>query len=93
MRSSRESWLPLDIPNWKDEEHILKKAYDSYRRKQKETSKTPAPAKREQQDRDLKRLGRPEPRDESRTHKRKPSSPTREGKKVNHLSKVSTSPK
>ncbi|TPX11169.1 uncharacterized protein E0L32_000987 [Thyridium curvatum] len=79
-------------PNWKEEEHMLKDAYDAYKKTHKDSAKTKSPARRDL-DRDSKRAGRSESRDESaRAHKRKLSSPTRETKKA-ASSKAPTSPK
>ncbi|KAK1751672.1 hypothetical protein QBC47DRAFT_364035 [Echria macrotheca] len=77
-------------PNWADEEHLLKQAYDSYEKSHKNDPKR-SPNKKEQ-DRESRR-SRPEPKEEpSRSHKRKASSPAREPKKT-APPKVSTSPK
>lgn len=76
---------------WKEEEQMLKDAYDQYRKLHKDDSKTKSPNRREE--RDAKRAGRSEPKDDSsRSHKRKGSSPTRESKRA-ASSKVASSPK
>lgn len=67
--------------NWKEEEHILKKAYDEYKKSHKDSSKK-SPNRRDQE-RDTRRAGRSELKDESsRSHKRKASSPTRDSKRA-----------
>ncbi|KAJ9150898.1 Histone deacetylase complex subunit [Pleurostoma richardsiae] len=78
--------------NWKEEEHMLKEAYDAYRRTHKDSSKTRSPSRREQE-RDVRRGARAESKDDSsRSHRRKGSSPTRDGRRTSS-SKVSSSPK
>jgi len=79
-------------PNWAEEEHMLKDAFDNYDKHPKVDAKTRSPNKREQ-DRDSRR-SRPEAKDEATksSHKRKASSPTREPKKP-APPKLSTSPK
>lgn len=77
-------------PNWMEEEHMLKDAYDEHKKSHKEGSKNRSPNRREQ-DRDARR--RAEARDEAgKAHKRKTSSPTREPKKLT-AAKLSSSPK
>lgn len=67
-------------PNWKDEEQILKNAYDAHRHAHRDPSKK-SPSRREQ---DLKRSGRTESKDvdTTKTPKRKATSPSREGGRV-----------
>lgn len=68
--------------NWKEEEHLLKNAYDEYKRTHKETGKTSkSPGRREKErEREEKRGRRDDARDEGRpVHKRNPSSPSGEG--------------
>jgi hypothetical protein len=78
-------------PNWMEEEHMLKDAYDEHRKSHKENSKNRSPNRREQ-DRDPRR--KVEAKDEaSKAHKRKASSPTREPKKPSAAKLVPTSPK
>ena len=79
-------------PNWMEEEHMLKNAYDEFRKSHKDSSKSKSPNRREQ-DRDSRR-SRTETKVEeaSRSHKRKASSPARETKKT-VSSKLSSSPK
>ena len=85
-------------PNWKDEEQMLKEAYDAYRKSHKDTAttKTKSPARRDQ-DRESKRASRAEQKDEvaarAAAHKRKLSSPSREAKKPAGSTKPNTSPK
>lgn len=78
-------------PNWMEEEDMLKKAYDEYKKTHKDSSKSKSPNRREQ-DRDARR-SRTETKDEasSKSHKRKASSPARESKKS--TSKATSSPK
>ncbi|KAL2181662.1 uncharacterized protein P884DRAFT_266089 [Thermothelomyces heterothallicus CBS 202.75] len=77
-------------PNWMEEEHMLKTAYDEYKKTHKEASRTRSPGRREP-DREPKR--RPESKDEAgKTNKRKAGSPIRESKKPS-ASKLSASPK
>jgi hypothetical protein len=77
-------------PNWMDEEHMLKDAYNEYKKTHKESFKVRSPGRRDQ-DRDSRR--RVDAKDEpSTTQKRKASSPTREGKKP-ASSKLTASPK
>ncbi|KUI65059.1 Protein HOS4 [Cytospora mali] len=66
-------------PNWKEEEHLLKGAYDEYKRTHRDSLKR-SPNRREQE---AKRGGRTEPKDDSvRALKRKATSPTRDGHRV-----------
>lgn len=79
-------------PNWMEEEHMLKNAYDEYRRTHKDSSKTKSPIRREQE-REARRQ-RAEPREDlSGPHKRKATSPTRENKKAGLSKGANTSPK
>lgn len=83
-------------PMWKEEEHMLKDAYDDYRKSHR-LSKVKSPSRREQ-DYDTKRAARPESNQDSsvRPQKRRPSSPPRDSdsKKKLTTSKVTTiSPK
>lgn len=86
-------------PNWKEEEHILKEAYDQYRREHKSAPKTKSsPNRREKElDPDSRRGNRNEPTlDISRPQKRRTSiSPSRgsEPKKKLNTAKVARSPK
>ncbi|KAL8400330.1 hypothetical protein RB594_000637 [Gaeumannomyces avenae] len=69
-------------PNWKEEEHMLKDAYDAHRKSHKETGKTKSPAARDPE-KDSKRLPRSEVKEEpSKLQKRKLSSPATETKKT-----------
>jgi hypothetical protein len=86
-------------PNWKDEEHMLKNAYDEYKRSHKDSAKTKSPNRRERdqergdrEDRETKRPFRTKlkEKDEARQHKRNISSP--EPKKKSTNSKL-TSPR
>ncbi|KAI1844946.1 hypothetical protein JX266_008962 [Neoarthrinium moseri] len=84
-------------PMWKDEEHMLKNAYDDYKKSHK-SAKTKSPSRRDrEQAQESKRAPRTEPaQDKVRSqHKRRPSSPTREpdAKKKLNSSKTVTSPK
>lgn len=86
--------------NWKDEEHVLKKAYDEHRKsRSKDPSKTKSPIRREREkekeDREHKRAGRAEGKDDAaRSLKRSASSPSRSGEpKKRASSKSVTSPK
>ncbi|KAF4333918.1 nasopharyngeal carcinoma susceptibility LZ16 [Fusarium beomiforme] len=69
-------------PNWKDEEHMLKNAYDEFKRSGKKTNS------RQEQQEEATRARRA--KEEARQHKRNPSSP--EPKKKSTTSKL-TSPK
>jgi len=87
-------------PNWKEEEHILKEAYDQYKKGSKGTSKTkPSPNRRDrEQDMDSKRVTRTDLNTEtSRSQKRRPSvSPQRDTepkRKVNNTAKAAKSPR
>ncbi|KAK3944737.1 hypothetical protein QBC46DRAFT_159036 [Diplogelasinospora grovesii] len=80
-------------PNWMEEEHMLKDAYDAFRKSHKDSSKKQSPNRRGQ-DREARR-SRTESKsidETSRSHKRKPSSPVQEAKRISSA-KVSTSPK
>ncbi|WQF75979.1 Putative ankyrin repeat-containing domain superfamily [Colletotrichum destructivum] len=91
--------------NWKDEEHMLKEAYDAYRKSHRDIAKTKSPIRRERerdrerdrdrdQDRETKRQGRNELKDEARAHKRNLSSPSHDPEKRKKLSTRNvTSPK
>lgn len=66
-------------PNWKEEEHILKDAYDAYKRSHRDSHKK-SPNRRELES---KRSGRAESKDDpARSLKRKATSPTRDGQRV-----------
>lgn len=66
-------------PNWKEEEHILKDAYDAYKRSHRDPHKK-SPNRR---DMETKRSGRAESKDDPvRSLKRKATSPTRDGHRV-----------
>ncbi|ROW17719.1 hypothetical protein VPNG_00911 [Cytospora leucostoma] len=66
-------------PNWKEEEHILKEAYDDYKRTHRDPLKK-SPNRREHE---AKRSGRFDSKDESaRALKRKATSPTRDGHRI-----------
>lgn len=66
-------------PNWKEEEHILKDAYDAYKRSHRDPHKK-SPNRREV---DTKRSVRAESKDDpTRSLKRKATSPTREGNRA-----------
>ncbi|KAL7626283.1 hypothetical protein AAE478_003053 [Parahypoxylon ruwenzoriense] len=86
-------------PMWKEEEHILKNAYDEFKKTSKASSKTKSPGRRDRDreiDQESRRANRNESNSEfSRSHKRRPSSPSRDAdsKKKAGPSKVSSSPK
>lgn len=66
-------------PNWKEEEHILKDAYDAYKRNHRDSHKK-SPNRRELES---KRSGRAESKDDpAKSLKRKATSPTRDGQRV-----------
>jgi hypothetical protein len=66
-------------PNWKEEEHILKDAYDAYKRNHRDSQKK-SPNRRELES---KRSARAESKDDpARSLKRKATSPTRDGHRV-----------
>jgi hypothetical protein len=76
-------------PNWIEEEEMLKKAYDEYRKTHKESAKTKSPSKRDHEQR-----SRIESKEGvSKIHKRKASTPTREAKKANSGKPSTGSPK
>lgn len=86
-------------PMWKEEEHLLKNAYDEFKKSPKVSSKTKSPGRRDR-DRELDPESRRANRNESnldavRSHKRRPSSPSRDvdSKKKASSTKVSGSPK
>ncbi|KAL0931733.1 uncharacterized protein CTRU02_212686 [Colletotrichum truncatum] len=92
--------------NWKDEEHMLKEAYDAYRKSHRDISKTKSPNRRERererererdrdQEREVKRQSRNELKEEARAHKRNLSSPSRdpEARKKPSANRNITSPK
>ncbi|KAF9871715.1 histone deacetylase complex subunit [Colletotrichum karsti] len=91
--------------NWKDEEHMLKEAYDAYRKSHRDISKTKSPNRRERererererdrdQEREAKRQGRHELKEEARAHKRNLSSPSRDPEnRKKSASRNITSPK
>lgn len=68
--------------NWKEEEHMLKNAYDEHKRSHKDSVKTKSPTRRERErereERDAKRARRAEAKEEARLLKRNLSSPSRE---------------
>jgi hypothetical protein len=65
--------------NWKEEEQLLKDAYDQYKKTHKDSFKNKSPNRRERdQEREAKRSSRNEAKDDSRAHKRNLSSPSRE---------------
>ncbi|KAK3295967.1 uncharacterized protein B0H64DRAFT_302198, partial [Chaetomium fimeti] len=77
-------------PNWMEEEHMLKDAYDEHRKSHKDISKNRSPNRREVDREPRRRL---ETRDESaKPLKRKAISPTREVKRLT-AAKLSASPK
>lgn len=86
--------------NWKDEEHVLKKAYDEHRKsRSKDPSKTKSPIRREREkekeDREQKRASRAEGKDDAaRSLKRSATSPSRGGEPKKRVSsKSASSPK
>ena len=86
-------------PNWKEEEHILKEAYDHFKKGSKGSSKSkPSPNRRERElDQDSRRGNRAEPTsDAPRPQKRRTSaSPSRdsEPKKKPNFTKAAKSPR
>lgn len=64
--------------NWKEEEHMLKNAYDEYKRSHKDTGKAQGRRERERE-REEKRAKREEAKDEARPPKRTLSSPSQDG--------------
>lgn len=83
-------------PNWKDEEQILKDAFDAHRKSSRE-GKTKSPGRRDRekaQDRESKRVSRNVAK-EARSHQRNLSSPTGESepKKTLASGRAVTSPK
>lgn len=83
-------------PMWKEEEHLLKNAYDEYKKAPK-GSKTKSPGRRDRElDQEARRANRNESNSDAvRPPKRRPSSPSREAefKKRTSTSKVTGSPK
>lgn len=76
--------------NWKEEEQLLKNAYDAYKSSNKVKTKSPGRRDRDKE-REEKRLRREE-RNESRSHRRDPSSPSQDGESRKKLSsKLSSS--
>ncbi|PHH80342.1 hypothetical protein CDD82_1814 [Ophiocordyceps australis] len=75
-------------PNWKEEEQLLKNAYDDYKRTHKDSTKTKSPGVRRERDRQEKQTRREEFKDGSKAHsKHNHSSPVRDGetkKKASH---------
>ncbi|KND95179.1 Protein HOS4 [Tolypocladium ophioglossoides CBS 100239] len=67
--------------NWKDEEQLLKNAYDEYKRSHKDATKTKSPGGRRERERgrEDKLSRRDEAKESARSHKRNHSSPSREG--------------
>lgn len=86
-------------PMWKEEEHILKNAYDEFKKGSKGSSKTKSPGRRDRDrelDQESRRANRKESNlDANRAHKRRPSSPARDtdSKKKAVPTKISGSPK
>ncbi|RWA14215.1 hypothetical protein EKO27_g902 [Xylaria grammica] len=85
-------------PNWKEEEHILKEAYDQFKKGLKGSKTKPSPSRRERElDADSRRGNRNEPTpDVSRPQKRRTSiSPSREPepKKKPNTAKAARSPR
>ncbi|KAK4147050.1 uncharacterized protein C8A04DRAFT_9365 [Dichotomopilus funicola] len=80
-------------PNWMEEEHMLKDAYDEYRKSHKSgSSKNRSPNRREQE-REREPRRKLDIKDEAaKLHKRKAVSPTREPKRLT-ATKLSASPK
>jgi hypothetical protein len=81
--------------NWKEEENLLKNAYDEYKRTHKDGAKPgKSPGRRERErDREEKRARREDSsRDEARAHKRNLSSPPRDADRKKPSHKI-TSPK
>ncbi|KAK7418805.1 hypothetical protein QQX98_003667 [Neonectria punicea] len=84
--------------NWKEEEHMLKNAYDEYKRSHKDSVKTKSPTRRDRErdreEREAKRTRRAEAKEDARQRKRNLSSPSRdtEPRKKASLPKL-TSPK
>ncbi|PHH88373.1 hypothetical protein CDD83_7618 [Cordyceps sp. RAO-2017] len=66
--------------NWKEEEQMLKNAYDEFKRSHRDPIKTKSPAARRERERDREeKLSRKDdPKDLTRAHKRNQSSPSRE---------------
>ncbi|KAK3302136.1 uncharacterized protein B0T15DRAFT_496607 [Chaetomium strumarium] len=77
-------------PNWMEEEHMLKDAFDEYKKTHKETSKTRSPGRREQ-DREPKRRIDVRREESVKGHKRRALSPL--GEPRNRITNISTSPK
>jgi len=91
-------------PNWKEEEHILQKAYDEYKKSRSKESSKKSPSRREREkereaEREHKRANRNEAREESarsvkRSHAASPSRDAPEPKKkTTSSSKAALSPK
>ncbi|KAI0145671.1 ankyrin [Hypoxylon sp. NC0597] len=86
-------------PMWKEEEHLLKNAFDEFKKAPKSSSKTKSPGRRDRErelDQESRRTNRNESNtDATRSHKRRPSSPSRdtEPRKKVSSTKVSGSPK
>ncbi|KAK6950075.1 hypothetical protein Daesc_008399 [Daldinia eschscholtzii] len=83
-------------PMWKEEEHLLKNAYDEFKKTPKASSKTKSPGRRDRElDPESRRANRESNVDTTRSHKRRPSSPSRDvdPKKKSTSTKASGSPK
>ncbi|KAL1840095.1 hypothetical protein VTJ49DRAFT_790 [Mycothermus thermophilus] len=81
-------------PNWMEEEHMLKDAYDAYKKAQKDGSRARSPSRRDQErEREPKRKeDKNDKNDAAKAQKRKAAtSPTREPKVTS--AKLTTSPK
>lgn len=80
--------------NWKEEEQILKNAYDEYKRSRKDLAKTKSPGARRERERyrEDKLARRDDTKESPNVHKRNHSSPSREGeaKKKGVTSKISS---
>lgn len=83
--------------NWKEEEHMLKNAYDEYKRTHKDSAKSRSPTRRERErdreEREAKRAKRAEAKEEARLQKRHRSSPSRDPEPKKKLSSKVSSPK
>jgi ankyrin repeat protein len=77
-------------PNWMEEEHMLKDAFDEYKKTHKETSKTRSPGRREQE-RESKRRIDSKREESTKAHKRRALSPA--GESRNRTTNITTSPK
>ncbi|EAA28038.3 hypothetical protein GE21DRAFT_4709 [Neurospora crassa] len=79
-------------PNWMQEEHMLKEAFDEYKKKPSSNAKSQRLSNSRETDREPRRTRTEIKEDASKSHRRKASSPAKEAKKTGP-SKVPASPR